>query len=391
MNPLDAIILLLLLIGVLSGARAGFLGPVLGLLGAIGGFAVALVAASVLSQPLTQVEQPMRALVTLLGLVVFVVTGEALGAAIGASMSRGIRLSPLRPLDAGGGAVVGALHVVLVVWLLGGILGLGLAPVLGTAARDSVAVRLAAERLPPPGIVAGRLLALLDTTDLPPLFAGIEATPAAPVELPGDEESRRLAESALGSTGRVTSSGCGTGLSVGSAFFVTPTHAVTNAHVVAGSSATTVTIGGTDREALVVAFDAGADLALLHVPGATAPALRLSPSAPERGTPAAALGYPGGGSLTITAAAVTAIRDVAGPDIYGDGRHLRNVVELRTEIRPGNSGGPLLVEPGVVGGVVFGASRLSPDVGYAIGADEAVERIGPYIGSTAAVPTGACL
>jgi hypothetical protein len=44
-----------------------------------------------------------------------------------------------------------------------------------------------------------------------------------------------------------------------------------------------------------------------------------------------------------------------------------------------------------VGGVVFGASRASPEVGYAIGSDEAVERIGPYIGATAAVGTGACL
>jgi len=36
--------------------------------------------------------------------------GEASGAAIGATLSRGIRSSPLRPLDMAGGAIVGAAH-----------------------------------------------------------------------------------------------------------------------------------------------------------------------------------------------------------------------------------------------------------------------------------------
>jgi S1-C subfamily serine protease len=302
-------------------------------------------------------------------------------------MSRGIRLSRLRPLDALGGAVVGAAHVVLLVWLLGGMLSMGIAPSFGAMARESVALRLTGERLPPPTTVAGGLLMLLDSTDLPPLFAGIEPPPAAPVDLPPDAETSALAQSALASTARITSSGCGVGLSVGSGFFVSASHAVTNAHVVAGSTATSVRIGGTDRNATVVALDTAADLALLYVPGASAPALQLSPQAPARGTAAAAVG----GELTVTSAAVTATYEVPGPNIYGEGNFSRNVVEMRAAIRRGNSGGPLVIAPGVVGAVVFGASRVSPEVGYAIGSDEAVERIGPFIGSLAAVDTGACL
>lgn len=391
MNPIDLIVLLLLVLGLVSGARAGFLGPVLGLVGAITGFALALALASVLSEPLAGIEQPMRAMLTLVGLGAFVLTGEAAGAAVGAMMSHSIRLSPLRPLDALGGALVGAAHVVLLVWLLGGMLVMGMAPVLGAAARDSVAVRLTNDRLPPPTAVAGRLLTLLDTTELPQLFAGLEPPPAEPVDLPDDAQTSALAQSAIASTARITSSGCGLGLSVGSGFFVSRTHAVTNAHVVAGSQETTVTIGGVDRQAVVVAFDAAADLALLHVPGASAPALQLSAQAPPRGSTGAALGYPGGGELTVTAAGVTATYEIPGPNIYGEGRFTRNVVEMRSAIRRGNSGGPLVVEAGVVGGIVFGASRVSPEVGYAIGSDEAVERIGPFIDSTTAVATGACL
>jgi S1-C subfamily serine protease len=381
MNPVDALVLLLLIIGVISGARAGFLGPILALAGALAGFAVAVVLASVLREPLTAIEQPTRALATFLGLGALVVTGEAIGAAGGTILSRGIRTSPLRPLDALGGAVVGVAHIVLLVWLIGGMLAMGFAPTVGQVARDSLAVQIAADRLPSPTAVAGRLLALLDTTDLPPLFAGLEPTPAPPVDLPPDATTSQLARSALGSTARA----------VGSSFFVSRTHAVTNAHVVAGSDATSVRIGGTDRDAVVVAIDPAADLALLYVPGATAPALELSAQPPERGTPAAVIGFPGGGDLTVTPAAVTATHDVPGPDIYGNGLFSREVVELRSAIRRGNSGGPLVVAPGVVGGIVFGASRVNGDVGYAIGSDEALERIGPAVGATAAVDTGACL
>ena len=391
MNLLDGLVLLLLALGLVAGARAGFLGPVMGLLGAVVGFALALLAASVFQEPLVGIEQPMRALITVMGLGAFVLLGEATGAALGTTMSRGIRTSPLRPLDAAGGAVVGVAHVVLMVWLLGGILSLGIAPRFDELARDSVALRFTGERLPPPTAVAGRLVALLDTTDLPPLFAGIEPPVAAPVDLPDDAATRALAESGLASTARIASSGCGFGLAVGSGFFVSPTHAVTNAHVVAGSSSTTVTIGGADHDAVVVAFDPRSDLALLFVADANASPLDLSSQAPPRGTAAAVLGYPGGGPLTAIPAGVTATHAVPGPDIYGEGAYSRNVVEMRSSIQRGNSGGPLIIAPGVVGGVVFGASRVTPDVGYAIGSDEAVARIGSSIGSTAPVATGACL
>lgn len=391
MNILDAVVLLLLVLGVVAGARAGFLGPVLGLVGAVGGFAIALVLASVLRGQLAGIEQPTRALVTLLGLGALVVLGEATGAAVGARLSLGLRGSPLRPIDALGGAVVGAAHVILLVWLVGGMLAAGMAPTLGAAARDSAAVRIVSERLPAPMTVAGQLGALLDTTDLPPLFGGLEPPAAAPVDLPPDAEARTLAQSALASMTRITSSGCGSTLSVGSGFFIGPEHAVTNAHVVAGARGVTATVSGDTLNATVVVYDPVGDLALLHVPGAAAAPLRLATTTPGRGSTAVALGYPGGGDLTVTAAGVTAVHDIVGPDIYGTGRHSREIAELRAEVRRGNSGGPLVVEPGIVGGVIFGASRIDPQVGYAIGSAEAVARLTPFLGATAAADTGACL
>ncbi|MGH2427471.1 MAG: MarP family serine protease [Candidatus Limnocylindria bacterium] len=390
MNLLDLLVILLLLLGVIAGARAGFLGPVLGLGGAVAGFAVALILASLFRPTLVEIDQPLRGLVTLVGLGMLILGGEAAGGGLGASLSHGLHRSAAQPLDMVGGAFVGVAHVVLLVWLIGGMLAAGMAPAFGALARDSIAIRLVTDRLPPPATVAGRLLALLDTTELPQLFAGIEPPPAPPVDLSADADARALAESAVASTAQVVSTGCGAWQQVGSGFFVSATHAVTNAHVVAGSDSTTVSVAGASLPATVVLFDPQADLALLHVAGADAPALQLSAVTPARGQPGVALGYPGGGNLTVEPAAVTASYDIVGPDIYGEGRVDRSVVEMRAEIRRGNSGGPLVIAPGVVGGVVFGASRTSPDVGYAIAATEAAARIGPAIGSTAPVGTGPC-
>lgn len=392
MNPIDLLVVPFLLLAALAGARAGLFGPVLGLAGAIGGFALALLAAAVLRQPMSAVEQPLRAFVTLAALAAFVGAGEAIGAGIGSSLSRRIRHGFLRPLEAIGGAGIGVAHVLLGIWVLGGLVAAGTVPGLGPTARDSIALRIVHDRLPEPSTVAGRILALVDTTDLPRLFAGIEPLPAAPVELPPDAEAAALAESALASTVRVSSRGCGIGTSVGSGFFVGPQHAITNAHVVAGGTDTTVVTEGGIHDATVVAFDPQADLALLYVSDVSATPLALSPSAPGRGSTGVALGFPGGGDLTVSAAAVTATYRIGGPDIYGDESDApRSVVELRADVRGGNSGGPLVVEPGVAGGIIFGASRMDPGVGYAIGADEAVAQIGPSIGSTAPVATGACL
>src|ERR687896_1471052 len=154
MNAFDLLVLVLLALGLIAGARAGFLGPVLGLLGGAAGFLLALTLASVLREQLLAIEQPGRALVTILGLGAFVISGEAIGAGIGATMSRGVRFSPLRPVDMAGGAVVGAAHVVLLVWLVGGLLTVGMSPLLGSAARESVALRITGGQFPPPEAVA---------------------------------------------------------------------------------------------------------------------------------------------------------------------------------------------------------------------------------------------
>lgn len=389
MNALDILVVALLAFGVLAGWRAGFLGPVTALAGGILGFALAVGVATLLRGSLEAIEQPGRALVTMLGLGALVIGGEAFGGAIGALASRRLHGTWLKPVDAVGGVVVGMAHVVLFVWMLGGLLAAGISPSLAPLARDSAILTAINQRLPSPASVAGRVMTLLSSTDLPDLFAGLEPPPAAPVDLPADADARALADSALAGTARVSGTGCGALLQTGSAFFLDATHAVTNAHVVAGTTDTSVTLGDVAFQATVVLFDADHDLAVLHAPGAAAVPLVLG-DRPVRGDTGVVLGYPGGGSLTVSAAAVTANYDIAGPDIYGEGSVQHAIVEMRADVRGGNSGGPLVTAPGVVGGVVFGESRSTDDVAYAIDPVLTAQVVGPGLAATGAVDTGPC-
>jgi S1-C subfamily serine protease len=189
---------------------------------------------------------------------------------------------------------------------------------------------------------------------------------------------------------RVTGLGCGRE-QLGSGFFVADHAVVTNAHVVAGVDTVSIDSGGRAFSATVVLYDPQQDVAVLRVPDTSQPALRLAGQTPERGTDAVALGFPGGGPLAFVPAVVTQAFDAAGPDIYNSGSTSRQIVELRADVQRGDSGGPLIVAPGVAGGIVFGASRTNAAVGYAISANSVATEIRQATGNVGAVTSGACL
>jgi S1-C subfamily serine protease len=182
---------------------------------------------------------------------------------------------------------------------------------------------------------------------------------------------------------------CGS-TSAGTGFAIAQDYVVTNAHVVAGGSTVRVTHRGT-HDATVVLFDPDLDVALLHVPGLGAPALRFASEDPERGAIGAALGHPGGGALTVLPAAVTAAYEARGRDIYGEDRVTRQILELRAEVEPGDSGGPLVLADGTVGGVVFAEARSNDEVGYALAATSVAVRVGAALGRSGAADLGECI
>jgi S1-C subfamily serine protease len=140
-----------------------------------------------------------------------------------------------------------------------------------------------------------------------------------------------------------------------------------------------------------VLFDPSLDVALLYAPDLTGDPLRFATRDPDRGTVGAALGYPGGGGLTVVPAAVTGAYRATGRDIYDEDRVDRQILELRAQIDRGDSGGPFVLSDGTIGGLIFAEARTDPEVGYALSPTAVAVRITPALGRTDAVDTGPCL
>lgn len=175
----------------------------------------------------------------------------------------------------------------------------------------------------------------------------------------------------------------------GSGFVYASRHVMTNAHVVAGIDEPTVRVGGvgTAYEARVVLFDPEKDVAVLYVRDLRAPVLRFDDSA-ERGDSAVVAGYPQDGDLNLQAATVADKVRARGQNIYNSDTVTREIYSIRSTVRPGNSGGPLLTTDGRVYGVVFARSTSDDETGYVLTADEVTEDARRAATSTAAVDTG---
>ena len=175
--------------------------------------------------------------------------------------------------------------------------------------------------------------------------------------------SRPGVRTASPSVVRVLGTACGLGIE-GSGWVVRPGLVVTAAHVVAGEHDTSV-VPSTGRAlaAEAVAFDSHDDLAILRVPGLTAPPLRLVD--PRAGTPVAIVGYPLNGPLNATAGRIGSTATVFAQDAYGNVPTRRTVTSLSGSVEHGNSGGPAVDASGAVQTTVF-AARASGGGGYGI-------------------------
>ena len=68
----------------------------------------------------------------------------------------------------------------------------------------------------------------------------------------------------------------------------------------------------------------------------------------------------------------------------------REVYTFRGEVRPGNSGGPLLSPSGDVLGVIFASGAGDPDTGYALTADQVAQVAATGRNATVGLADTAC-
>jgi len=177
----------------------------------------------------------------------------------------------------------------------------------------------------------------------------------------------------------------------GSGFVVAHHRVLTNAHVVAGvaPSPEVITTHGRTLHARVVLYDPLRDVAILYVPDLHARPLSFTGPA-QSGENAIVAGYPLNRSFTANAARIGGTEAARSPDIYQNTQVTREIYSIKAQVRPGNSGGPLLAPDGQVYGVVFAAAVSVKDTGYALTANEVQRDVQAAKNKVAPVSTQAC-
>lgn len=387
MNLLDGLVLVLLVAAAVGGYRMGFVTRVLSWVGLLFGLVVAV---RLLPGIITRMGSADEFTVLLIAIVaVFAGTfiGQAIGLAIGA------RLRPadgehggVTRLDGAAGAAAGMVGLLVVLWLLIPVMGSATGWMAREATGSSIA-RALDSGLPDPPDAMQTLRVFVGEGAFPEVFEGLRETPDVGPPPEGTGLSQEVTDRVAASVVLVEGHGCER-IQNGSGFVVGEELVLTNAHVVAGQDNIEVRrADGTQLVADLVSFDPRRDLAVLSVPGIDRPALALAGTSP--GASVGVFGHPGGEPLRIAPARVAAELAAVGRDIYGGAGAQRQVLELAAELRPGDSGAPVVDASGTVVGVVFAVATDRGDVAYALSTGEVEAALAA--GRTAGTSSGACV
>ncbi|MGK5679635.1 MarP family serine protease [Actinoplanes sp. URMC 104] len=391
MSVVDGILILLMLVFAISGYRQGFVIGALSFGGFFSGVLIGLQVGPLIADRFT--DPTARLVVSLVTIFALAVLGQTLAGWLGTHLRRAIQSRPLQKADDAGGAAVSVLAVLLVASLIAVPLGSTPFPGLNREVRNS-AILGGLERVMPDQAEAlsGALRDTLDTSGFPAVFGGLTPTDAKDVAAPdpalkGSQIVQRSKRSVIKVLG--TAPSCSRRIE-GSGFVYADERVMTNAHVVAGTESTTVEVNGRQRNATVVVYDPDRDLAVLHVPGLTAPVMPFVRKEANTGASAIVLGYPQDGPYDAQSARVRDVGRITGPDIYDSGDVTREIYTIRALVRSGNSGGPLITTNGQVLGVIFAAAADDKNTGFALTADEAAPVARAGVTRTRGVRTGDC-
>ena len=394
MNIVDWVLIGVLIVFALAGWRRGFVAGLLSFVGFIGG---GLLAAFVLPDVIVKYTDSgfIRVAVLAIAIVVSAILGQLVASFLGRRLRGGLTWRPVRLVDSLAGAALNVLAVAIVGWIVvSAVAYLPASTVTANIRQSSVLIGL--DKLVP-DIARNTFTNLRDAvsaTAVPRVFSGLAEFTGPDVETP-DAQSVKAGgvQSARASVVQVRgdAEACLSEIS-GSGFVVASGYVVTNAHVVAGVSEPRVQVSGQGKylRAKVVAFDPKLDFAVLLVPELRAAPLTLADNLAESGDPVVAVGFPGGGDLTATPARIRAVVTARGDDIYGQAGVERELYAFRGQLRPGNSGGPLLSPSGEVVGMVFGAGVGDSKTGYAITAPQLASAVRAAVTRTDEVSTGVC-
>ncbi len=386
MNLLDVLLLVVVAVAAIEGLRLGAVLLTLSFVGFwLGMYLGALLASVTVHWVHSQPSRTAVALITMIGSAVLLGTA---GRVIGARSFRALHRGRLGSVDSALGVAVAVVASLLAVWLVASTLVNSSYPSLNSVIANSTIIRSLDDVLPAPPSVFSRVQAFLSQEGFPPVFAQLAPASAGPVALPDAATVNAAVNAAGASTVKIVGDGCGQ-IQEGSGFVVAPGLVVTNAHVVAGIPHPTVEDASGTHDTAVVLFDPSFDLAVLRT-NVTEPALPLDAQTVPRQTQGAVLGYPAGGPFAYGPAGVMAEFEAQGRDIYGQGLTVRDVYEIEATVRPGNSGGPLVLPNGEVIGIVFSRSTTNDTIGYALTSPGVITRVHQAEAASGTVGTGGC-
>jgi S1-C subfamily serine protease len=159
--------------------------------------------------------------------------------------------------------------------------------------------------------------------------------------------------------------------------------AITNNHVVQGTTSLSVTFSDGDGYAATVnGTDPYADLAVLEVDAPQSefkPIEAVSSSTLRVGEPVIAIGNPYGLVGSLTAGIVSALgRTISEQQLTG-GFEIADIIQTSAPINPGNSGGPLLNYNGKVIGITTAIVADSQGLGFAVPSNALLREISSLI------------
>jgi S1-C subfamily serine protease len=388
-NALDVVVVVLAIAAAVGGYRLGFLARAVSWIGlAVGLYAAARFLPRIMNWLKVGVPSS-RLLIAALVLIGGAFIGQALGLLAGARLHRALPLGPIRDIDRGVGAGVGALGVLVAFWLLLP----SMSVVTGWPARQARSSSIGQwvdSNFPRPPNALQALRNLVGTDAFPQVFSALHpgealGPPPATAGLTAEVINRVSA-----STVKVEGQACSRVMD-GSGFAAGPDLVVTNAHVVAGEprgGTKVMLFSGRHLPATVVLFDPERDLALLRVPGLNEAALpRGKGSIGEVG---AVFGHPlGQDPLKVAPAQIAQNVTAEGQDLYNSRTTRRDVFILAAQLQPGDSGAPLVDPVGAVIGVAFAIAPDRPGTSYALTSNELNGFLTQPVAG--AVSTGPCL
>jgi S1-C subfamily serine protease len=387
----DVVLVILVIVFAINGYRQGFVIGLLSFVGFFGGAAIGLQLGPWIANFFH--TDLLRVFVSLATVLSVAIAGQALASWVGAKIRSAIVNPAGRTVDDLGGALVSVLAVLLVAWLVAAPLGSAGLPGLARSVRGSAVLHAIDAVMPSQAkTLSDALRNSVDTRGFPNVFGDLAPTQVREVAAPDPRlagstvvaQARRSIVKVLG-----TAPSCSRRIE-GSGFVYAPEHVLTNAHVVAGTESVTVESSGSRRQARVVAYNAEKDLAVIYVPGLSAPVLPFAPTTARSGDDAIVLGFPLDGPFNAQSARVRDVGPIRGPDIYDAHTVIRDIYTIRGLVRSGNSGGPLVASNGTVLGVIFAAAADDPQTGFALSDAEAAPVVRAGQDATDRVGTGAC-